>query len=196
MPLLPAEPCVFPDSLLIEPDPSSDARWWVLHTRPRTEKALARALLGHHVPFFLPVYERTWRSGGRLQTSHLPLFPGYVFLRADPDGRTRALSTNYIANCLPVVDQARLRSELEQVHRLMTSEAPIGPEAHLVPGSPIRIIRGPLTGLEGKVIRKGKRIALVVEVQMLRRGVSVEIESWMVEPLTLSHLPPDDLPGG
>src|SRR5262245_13822753 len=78
MPLLPAEPCCFPYSLLAEPDPVCDEKWWVLHTRPRTEKALARSLHAGGVPYFLPLYERTWRTGGRLQTSHLPLFPGYV----------------------------------------------------------------------------------------------------------------------
>jgi transcription antitermination factor NusG len=189
MPLLPAEPCCFPYALLAEPDPGADERWWVLHARPRTEKALARSLHGHGVPYFLPLYERAWRAGGRLQKSHLPLFPGYVFLRADADGRTAALATNYVANCLPVADQARLRAELEQVYRLMTADVPIGPEAKLVPGTPVVIARGPLAGLSGTVIRRGKKYALVVEVQMLRQGVSVEIDSWMVEPQVLRDVP-------
>jgi transcription antitermination factor NusG len=187
MPLLPAEPYCFPQTLLTEPDPQNGERWWVLHTRPRTEKALARALHSHQVAYFLPLYERIWRSGGRLQKSHLPLFTGYVFLRADDNGRITALTTNYIANCLPVADQARLRGELEQVYRLMTADVPIGPEAKLLPGMPVVIARGPLAGLTGKVLRRGKKYALVVEVQMLRQGVSVEIESWMVEPMVLHH---------
>jgi hypothetical protein len=144
---------------------------------------VARALFANRVPFFLPVYENSRRVSGRLQTSHLPLFAGYVFLRADDEGRTRALETNQIANCIGVPDQTELLKELAAVHQTMTSGAPIGPMAQLVPGTPITVTRGPLTGLTGKVIKQGKRLTLVIEVRLLNQGVAVEIESWMVEVL-------------
>ena len=112
MPLLPAEPCCFPENLFSVPDPGGEEQWWILHTRPRTEKALARSLLTQSVPHFLPTFEHSVRVRGRLQTSHHPLFPGYVFLRADRDGRVKALSTKYVANCLPVAQQERLRAEV------------------------------------------------------------------------------------
>src|SRR5688572_17709596 len=44
MPLLALEPSIYPESLLAEPiaPATTQERWWVLHTRPRAEKALAR----------------------------------------------------------------------------------------------------------------------------------------------------------
>ena len=181
MPLLPAEPCLYPPDLFTPPGESVGGSWWVLHTRPRTEKAVARALLAHQVPFFLPVYENSRRVNGRLQTSHLPLFSGYLFLLAGDEGRTQALETNQIANCLPVSNPAVLYRELSDVHRAMTAGLPIGPESQLVPGTPVAITGGPLSGMRGKVVRRGKKLNLVVEVNLLRQGVAVEIESWMVE---------------
>jgi transcriptional antiterminator RfaH len=187
MPLLPAEPCCYPEDLFAHPDPGDGPVWWVLHTKPRAEKAVARSLFKHAVPFFLPVYEQSKRARGRVQTSHLPLFPGYVFLRAGDDGRLKALETNQVAHCIPVPDQTRLRRELEAVYRVMASGAPIGPERKLTPGTAVTIAKGPLAGVTGKVIRHGNRLTLVLEVQMLSQGVAVEIESWMVEAL-----PPGD----
>lgn len=181
MPLLPAEPCLYPENLFAEGVAPVGGLWWVLHTRPRAEKAIARALFAHQVPFFLPVYEHSRRTGGRLQTSHLPLFSSYVFLRANDEGRTRALETNQIANCIRVSDQDELGKELTAVYRTMTSGAPIGPVAQLVPGTVVTVARGPLAGLAGKVIRHEKRLTLVIEVRLLNQGVSVEIENWMVE---------------
>jgi transcriptional antiterminator RfaH len=122
-----------------------------------------------------------------VQTSHLPLFPGYLFLQAGQDGRLRALETNQVANCIPVPDQPQLREELEAVYRVMTSGAPVGPESRLTPGTAVTIARGPLAGVKGKVLRRGNKLTLVLEVQMLSQGVAVEIESWMVEAL-----PPGD----
>jgi len=185
MPLLPLEPFVFPDDLLTRsPPPENDAeRWWVLHTRPRAEKALARLVLGHKLAFFLPLYKRQWRSRGRMLSSHLPLFPGYLFLRGDGQARLRALETNLVANCLPVGDQQRLAADLKNVFTLMSSGSALSPEDRLQPGQHVEIVSGPLAGVEGKIIRRGKQLTFFVEVQFLQQGVSVEIESWMFRPV-------------
>lgn len=183
MPLLPAEPCCHPPELFSTPDPPDGSVWWVLHAKPRTEKAIARSLRGNDVSFFLPVYEQSRKVKGRVQRSNLPLFPGYLFLRAGEEGRIKALETNQVAHCIPVKDQTQLREELEAVHRVMTSGSPIGPQAKLSPGTLVTIAKGPLAGLRGKVLRRGNQLTLVLEVHMLSQGVSVEIESWMVEAL-------------
>jgi transcriptional antiterminator RfaH len=185
MPLLPLEPFVFPQDLFAGAGPGAadGRRWWVLHTRPRAEKSLARRVLRRGLTFFLPLHKRQWRSRGRLLCSHVPLFPGYVFLHGDAAGRQAALETNLIARCLEVADQPGLYADLQRVHRLIVSDAPLTPEERLGPGSPVEIIAGPFTGLQGKVLRRGSQLKLLVEVQFLQRGVSVEIENWMLQPL-------------
>jgi len=185
MPLLPLEPFVFPDDLLSSPsaDLTEQARWWVLHTRPRAEKSLARRCLRRQLPFFLPLHQKQWRNGGRLFSSHVPLFPGYFFLYGDAEARLHALETKLVAHCLPVDDQPRLHEDLSRIHRLITSGAPLTPEDHLAPGVRVVITHGLFAGLEGVVLRRGKQLRIFVAVEFLQRGVSVEIETWMLEPL-------------
>jgi transcriptional antiterminator RfaH len=185
MPVLPLEPFVFPDDLFTQPAPGFDdhpARWWVLHTRPRAEKTLARHLLRNHISFFLPLYQRERRFRGRPVTSHLPLFPGYVFLLGDNDARVQALTTNTVAQTLKVENQPELHGDLTRVYQLMASGSPLSPEEQLLPGTLVEITAGPLAGLEGKIIRRGKRLKFLVEVHFLQQGASVEIDSWMIEP--------------
>ncbi|HKB36030.1 MAG TPA: transcription termination/antitermination NusG family protein [Gemmataceae bacterium] len=185
MPVLPLEPFVSPDDLFSDPESvaANPGRWWVLHTRPRAEKRLARELLGKGKSFFLPLHSRTWRHNGSTLSSHLPLFPSYVFLHGDEEARWAALKTNQVAQVIPVVDQGQLHDDLTRVHQLMVSGLPLTPEDRLEPGSPVEIIRGPLTGLTATVLKRGKGLRLVVEVRLLQRGVSAEIESWMVRAL-------------
>lgn len=185
MPVLPLEPFVFPEVLFGQPPPyrtDESQRWWVLHTRPRAEKTLARNLLKSQIPFFLPLYQSARRFRGRVVTSHLPLFPGYLFLLGDNQARIHALTTNTVVQTLKVEDQDKLHADLARVFHLMASGAPLSPEERLPPGTPIEITAGPLAGLEGKIIRHGKRLKLFVEVQFLQRGASVEIDRWMIEP--------------
>jgi hypothetical protein len=47
----------------------------------------------------------------------------------------------------------------------------------------VEIVAGPLAGLEGRLLRRGKGLRFTVEVRMLKQGVSVEVERWMFRPL-------------
>jgi transcription antitermination factor NusG len=185
MPLLPMEPCVFPDDLLTAPtqQPDDGSRWWVLHTRPRAEKALARKALAQGLHYFLPLSKRQWRSHGRSFCSYVPLFTGYLFLRGDADTRRQALETNLVAGCLPVSDQEQLQVDLSRVYHLMISGAPLTQEAWLEPGARVEIVAGPLTGMEGTILSHGKNLKVYVAVHFLRQGVSAEVENWMIRPL-------------
>jgi transcriptional antiterminator RfaH len=186
MPLLPLEPFVFPEDLLTVPAAeSSPARpWWVLHTRPRTEKALARRLLQRGTSFFLPLHKHQWRNRGRIHCSYVPLFPGYVFMQGERMSAFRTLETNMIARILTVEDQGQLHGDLTRVYCLIAAGAAVTPESRLQPGTLVEIASGPLMGLEGKILRRGKQLKFLVEVQFLQQGVSVEIESWMIQPRT------------
>jgi transcription antitermination factor NusG len=185
MPLLAAEPCLFPECLL---DPSTAehagaSRWWVMHTKPRAEKALARRLLGRELGFFLPLYEHRLAYAGRVRTSHLPLFPGYVFFHGDEEDRRLALETQQIAQSLSVTDQAGLFNDLRRIYQLLEARQNLTPEARLQPGTPVRIVAGSFAGLTGTVIRRGRRLRFVVAISFLQSGASVDVEDWMIEPI-------------
>jgi len=190
MPLLPLEPFVYPEEILSIPHAPGEnpVCWWVLHTRPRAEKMLVRKLLKQQISFFLPLYQRRWRSRGRLLSSYLPLFPGYVFIKSESHHAFHTVETNLVAQVLPVVDQEQLHSDLVRVYRLIITGSPLTSEARLMPGSEVEIVRGPFAGLKGRVIRRGKQLKFVVEVQFLQQGVSVELESWMIEPQSGAQL--------
>jgi transcription antitermination factor NusG len=184
VPLLPLEPFLFPDDLLSQPHEGKDEElpWWVLHTRPRVEKALARKLIKQNSPFFLPLNKHQWRSRGRLHCSYVPLFPGYVFLKGEQAAVLKTVETNLVARVLKVEDQVQLHTDLRRIYCLIAAGVEITPEDHFKPGVPVEITSGALAGLEGKILRRGKQLKLIVEVRFLQQAVSVEVESWMIQP--------------
>jgi len=174
MPILPAEPALFPDDLLVAPpDPVIGTEWRVLHTRPRQEKGLARDLLAREVPFFLPTVRRPHRSGGRVRVAEVPLFDGYVFLRADRDQFVAALDTRRVVRALTVRDQAGLTADLRRLHALLGLGCPVDRERELRAGRPVEIIAGPLAGIRGTVVRAAGGDRFVVAVDFIREGASV-----------------------
>lgn len=185
MPILQAEIDCFPENLFADAElvPELAKRaWWVLHTRPRQEKSLARDLVQGKIPFYLPLAARRSRSRGRTLTSHIPLFTSYVFLLANEEERIEALRTDRIAHMLPVPDCAGLWRDLRQVHRLIASGAPLTPESQLAPGMQVEIQSGPLAGLKGKIVRAASKRRFVVEIDFIQRGVSVLLDDFTLVP--------------
>ena len=188
MPILPAEPDRYPPDLWEDGVPSPmkpDGLWWCLHTKPRQEKATARELRERAVTYYLPqaVKESRTPQGRRLQ-SVAPLFAGYVFLYGDPNDRLTALRGHRLVNVLEVVDQEELVRDLRQIHRVLRSGLPVLGEEVVPVGTRVRIATGPLTGIIGTVIRRGKRDQFVAVVQFLGRGATVDLQDWQVETIT------------
>jgi len=178
MPILRREAELYPGDLF-EPGAAlpEGSQWWVAYTRSRLEKKLARHLSTAKVPFYLPQYEKSYRSGdGRPRRSHLPLFSGYIFFRGDHHERVKALRSNVIVRILDVKDQALLQTELRELWRLQCSGRPIVPHAYIGPGDPVKIVAGPFTGYRGTVLREKGLARLVVSVTLLRQSVSTELE--------------------
>jgi transcriptional antiterminator RfaH len=180
--LLPLEPFVYPAGLFTTSEFPADLPWWVLHVRPRAEKALARDLLRLRHAFFLPLYKNQRQCGGHHLVSHLPLLPGYVFLRGEEPARLAALQMQRVVRTLAVPDGPRMTTDLARVHRLMENGLPMAPEERLQPGMPVTLTAGPLAGLDGVIVRRGKRLRFLIAVDFIQRGVTVEIEGWMLQP--------------
>jgi len=191
MAVLPLEQFLFPAELFsssgsvsesVEVDSGDEQKWWVLQTRSRAEKSLARRLLQRGVSFFLPLHERRRRIQRRLVRSHLPLFPGYLFFRGSEESRREALETNLVVNCLQVEEQRRFANDMARIYELVTSGAALSPEERLAPGMAAEITSGPLAGRRGKILRcgHGRALKFVVAVDFLQQGVSVEVDDSMI----------------
>ena len=184
MPVLGEEPSLYPEHLLDGMNGESlDRRWWAVYTKARQEKAFARDLLRHEIPFYLPLVEKTLKYGRRKIRSRVPLFGGYVFLFGSEDERAISLTTRRVSRMLSVADPERLRSDLRRLQELITSGAPLTIESRLAPGRRVCVQRGPFEGFEGTVMERRGQMRLIVRVDFLQQGVSVEIEDHMVAPV-------------
>lgn len=184
MPILPSEPDIFPENLLEEQHESEIAPfgWWALYTMARREKELMRRLRGMEIRHYAPVVKKRGRTPqGRTFTSHVLLFPGYVFLCGTEMDRHRAVGTQCVSRCLPVADIRQLVYDLRQIRRLILSDLPLTPESKLQPGMRVRIRRGPLAGMEGTVLKRRTGDRLLVAVHFLQQGASVQLEDFEVE---------------
>jgi len=157
--------------------------WWVAHTKSRNEKALAHDLIRRDISYFLPMSWKVRRRRGRTIRSLLPLFSGYLFFCGEESQRIELLRTNRVANLIEVKDQQRLLEELSQVERALQAGAPLTPHKYIKAGQHCRVIAGPLADLEGIVVKMKNTVRLLLQIDILGRATSVEIETDMIELL-------------
>jgi transcriptional antiterminator RfaH len=167
----------FPEDLFGEVGDDVPRSWWVLHTRPRQEKSLARHLRERRVPHFLPLARKRLVVRGIPTYSHPPLFDGYLFLRGTEEERVTALSSGRVVRPLWVAGQERLLADLQQIHQLVSAGRPVMGERRLVTGAPVEICGGPLTGLRGSILRSASGNRFLVCVDFIQQGASVLLDA-------------------
>jgi transcription antitermination factor NusG len=164
-------------------------QWYALQIQSRLSNIASATLRGKGYEEFLPLYRSCRQWSDRVKQMELPLFPGYLFCRFDPNIRLApVLTTPGVVSILgagktpiPVAEK-----EIEAVRRIVASGLRAEPWAAMGIGSRIEIARGPLAGLEGVVTGEGKSKSwrLVVSITLLQRSVAVEIDRGWARPLS------------
>ncbi len=162
-----------------------DGRWWVAHTRARNEKALARDLDRLRIVHFLPLHQRATRSRrtGRCTLSTVPVFNGYLFFNATERQRYQALATNRMANVLYVPNQQQFVDQVRNIYQMLLSDTAVEHFNGVRVGQWVRVIAGPLMGVEGCVVRRLGRTRLAVNVDILGQAVLAEVDAAYLEAI-------------
>lgn len=162
---------------------SRKCTWWLAHTRPRQEKAVANALFAREIAFYLPLVTRKSLVRTRTRIVRIPLFPGYVFLCGNDEDRLSALKTNRLLTIHEVPDGNTLRRQLLSFAELITAGAPLVRESRLKAGERVRIKTGPFRDVEGVILRRNGKTELLIAIDFLGQGASLEIEDCGTEPV-------------
>jgi transcription antitermination factor NusG len=108
----------------------------------------------------------------------LPLFPGYVFCRFSVARRSEVLAVPSVKSVVgfsgkscPVSDM-----EIEAVKVMVDSDLPVMEWPYMKVGQRVRICEGSMHGLEGILVREKPGYRVVVNIEILNRAVSVELE--------------------
>ena len=158
-------------------------QWYAVYTRARHEKAVYCSLQQKAIEGFLPYYDVLSQWKDRRKWVQKPLFPGYLFVRAL---LTRLDSVRNIRGVVHVVGNGAEPvpvpdKQVEGIRQMVEAPMRVDPWPHMDNGEAVRVRSGPLIGLEGFVVRRGKSHRLVISVDLLGRSVSTEIDAECVE---------------
>ena len=170
-------------------------QWFAIRVKSRHEKAVAA--IAHNKGFdeFLPLYKSCRRWSDRKKTLELPLFPGYLFCRLDPQRRLPLLTIPGVlhfvgAGKFPLPVDAQ---EVKAIQKAIQSGVVTEPWPYLEAGRRVTLEAGPLAGLDGILVRDSGQERLVVSVTILQRSVAVSIDRHWVKARGTDRLLNDGL---
>lgn len=115
---------------------------------------------------------------------HLPLFPGYVFVRLALRNRLQVLQIPSVARLVSFNGTPTVlpEAEIEGLKTALERGLQAAPYLNLKAGKRVRITTGPLEGLEGIVIRKKNSLRFVISLDLIQRSIRLDIEASSIEP--------------
>jgi transcription antitermination factor NusG len=163
----------------------SPYRWYALKVRAGGEVRLAASLMRKAFEIFLPSYVEIRKYSDRLKKVEAALFPGYLFARLDVSHRLPILVTPGVDSIVSIggIPEPIDDMTVEGIRRIVESGEFAVPWPFLRAGDPVQIVSGPLSGVEGFLLKARDKTRLVVSIDMLQRSISIEIDRHEVRPL-------------
>lgn len=164
-------------------------QWYALYLHSRCEKKVSFELVGKNVEAFLPLIEEVHKWRDRKKKVLEPLFRGYVFVKTDlrdngkilaTDGVVRFVGINHRPSAIP-------EAQIDWVRRIIGQPQDIRRERYVEVGNKVRVVAGPLLGVEGYVLRKQGVSRVVISIEAIAQSVSLQVPTEILEAVHPSN---------
>jgi transcription termination/antitermination protein NusG len=161
--------------------------WYVLHTRSRHESVVCDGLVKKSMEVFLPKIKVRSTRRDRKAMIHIPLFPGYLFIKTDlhPHSHIEVVKTAGAVRLIgsrqgpvPVPDET-----IESLKIMVASELPIGTGSRLQQGDRVMVVQGPFAGVAGTFVRYRGQGRVLVNIEALGQYAGVDVDEDDIETL-------------
>lgn len=161
--------------------------WYVLHTRSRHESVVIEGLSKKSMEVFLPRVKVRSSRKDRKAMIHIPLFPGYVFVKTDlhPHTHLDIVKTAGVVRLIgtkqgpvPVADET-----VESLKIMVAAETLITTGHRLQQGERVLVVNGPFAGVAGTFVRYRGQGRVVVNIEALGQFAGVDVQEEDIEIL-------------
>ncbi len=157
--------------------------WYAIAVRARCEKSVLEALERLDLDVFLPLINERKAWQDRVKDLEIALFPGYLFVHDALIGpvRYRLVDTRDVIGVVGH-NQERVGSpipeqEIENVRIMVERGSELAPCDAFAEGSAVRVVQGPLQGVEGVFERvDAGRSRIICTIGLLGRSVQASIQ--------------------
>ncbi len=164
---------------------SASRNWHAVTVYPRHERYVAHFLKAKGVDYLLPLYSSLRRWKDRRKQVEMVLFPGYVFVNIGLEARIAVLKVPGVARFVTFQERPAVIPdyEIQAIGTTVKAGIAMQPHPYLKKGQRVRVRSGPMTGIEGILVRRKDGFRVVLSINLLMSSVAAEVDESDVEPL-------------
>jgi len=161
-------------------------KWYALHVRSRHEKKVASALEQKRIEVSLPMLQVTRQWSDRKKSIQKPVFSGYLFTRISlQHSRFHVLETHGVVRFAGIGKKITSIPDVQMywLDRVFAKNQDVQLEQTFPVGRHVRVANGPWRGIEGIIQDTRSTSRLVIWIDVLMQGLTVNIDASLLEPL-------------
>jgi len=158
---------------------TNSLHWYALRTKSRHEKHVRDCLERKGIESLLPTVKRLSQWKDRKKEVELPLFSCYCFVRFSGFDWHVVRMVKGVIEILGSENQPERipDAEIGGLKELMTNALQYDAHPYLHEGMRVEVVRGPLQGVRGILVRKEKDYRLVIGIRLIQQAVVVEVDA-------------------
>jgi transcription antitermination factor NusG len=159
----------------------SQVQWYAAYTFPKFEKKVHLELVRRNIEVYLPLQKVFRQWSDRIKKIEVPLFPNYIFIKTADFERRDLVRIHGISNFVSFESKpAKISDEdIATIKKLESENLEV--EHTLVEGTLVKVIRGPLAGLRGRLYSRKGKFRFGVRIDTIKQSLSVEIPAAYLE---------------
>jgi transcription antitermination factor NusG len=164
----------------------SEARWFAVYTRFKSEKVVQRQLDSKGIENYLPLQKVTRRYTRKIKHHEIPLISCYIFVKIVKDEYVQVLETENVVNYVKF--KKELISIPEEEMELLRRVVGEGDEVEAEPGlfkegDLVELIGGNLTGLKGRMVEKQGKKQMVVDLETIGFSLRMTVDMGLLRKI-------------
>jgi transcription termination/antitermination protein NusG len=160
--------------------------WFVLYTTSRAEKKVAERLEEKGVEVYLPMIEEIRQWSDRKKKIKKALFNGYVFVKSS---REKLYELIQVPGAVKFVnfsgEHATLRDEdINMIKRIVETGVAVEVDnTEIELGQYVKILGGPLEGMEGECVNKGNKDYFIIRIPGIYQNLMINVPRKFLQPI-------------
>ncbi len=163
--------------------------WYAINVRPRTEKKISKRLAQKGIDHYLPLKKTLRQWSDRKKWVETPAISGYIFVNINPLDKLSVLQTEFVQSFVSFNRSDAIIPEVQiRAMKTMTEQAQFDDDINIksfILNQSVKIVSGPLAGLEGKLTSIKNRKKVVVNIEQINISFSIELPPSDIELIPL-----------
>ena len=159
-------------------------KWIAVYTKSRHEKVVIQELENKNIEAYCPIFKERRQWSDRKRWVEFPLFRSYVFAKIELKNSIYILQTMGVHHIIKFQGNISIIPDeiIQNIKSMIDGGFTVEQVEYFVKGDEVKVVDGPLKGMEGIVVKIKNENKLVLKVAAIHQAIAVQIHPGYLKP--------------